>query len=212
MVGIAGGSGSGKTTFARKIFDRTRSASRGGAVALLAQDSYYLTDPAGHLRLNGSTNFDHPEAFDWGLMREHLRELKSGRKIHAPTYDYRSSRRREETHEIGPARVLFFEGLYALWDPGVRDLLDLKVFLAVDSDIRFIRRLHRDIRERDRSIDDTIKQYYDTVRPMHREFVEPTRQFADLIVGEDTDIASDVVAARARQALAPQKPTAPRAE
>jgi uridine kinase len=192
LVGIAGGSGSGKTTFAKKIMQRVNDSS----VALLHQDSYYLPSPPPNIRIHGEPNFDHPEAFDWPLLRDHLQRLKAGEQVASPVYDYRISRRTSEVELVGPCKTIILEGIFTLWDAAVRDLFDLKIYLNVEADIRFIRRLHRDVRERGRTLDSIIRQYYDTVRPMHREFLEPTRQYADLVVGEETDIAADVLAAR----------------
>jgi len=197
LVGVAGGSGSGKTTFANKIIQRVNDPS----VVLLHQDSYYLPSPPSHLKVHGEPNFDHPEAFDWALLKDHLSQLKAGNAVAVPTYDYTISRRLQETELVGPAKTIIMEGIYTLWDADIRNLFDLRVYLHVDSDIRFIRRLHRDVRERGRTLDSIIRQYYDTVRPMHHEFLEPTRQYADIAVGEETDIAADVLAARVRQML-----------
>lgn len=191
VIGIAGGSGSGKTTFAKKILRQLESS----RVGILHQDSYYKT-------LNGSfRNFDHPDAFDWELLQKHLKILKSGQAIDVPIYDYKTSQRTQQTEKLGPCEALIFEGIYALWNEQVRNLLDLRIFLQVESDIRFIRRLHRDVRERARTVDGIIEQYYDTVRPMYHEFLEPTQQYADLIVPEDTDVAADVVAAKLERIL-----------
>lgn len=195
LVGIAGGSGSGKTTFARKVIQRVNNP----AVVLLHQDSYYMPSPPPHLRVHGEPNFDHPEAFDWPLFRDHLRKLKAGEQVQIPVYDFKSSRRLDVTETVGPCKTIILEGIYVLWDAEFRSYLDLKVFLNVEADIRFIRRLHRDVRERGRSLDSIIRQYYDTVRPMHHEFLEHTRQYADLIVGEESDIAADTLAARIMQ-------------
>lgn len=197
LIGIAGGSGSGKTTFAKKIMQHL-GESLNGTVALLHQDSYYLASPSSEHTVHGKPNFDHPDAFDWDLLREHLARLKAGGRIDAPIYDFKTSRRTDQTESIGPCKTILMEGIYTLWDPQVRSLFDLKVYLQVDADIRFIRRLHRDVKERGRSVDSIITQYYDTVRPMHREFLEPTQQYADLSVGEETDLAAEVIAARIR--------------
>ncbi len=198
LLGIAGGSGSGKTTFAQKIIQRVADPS----VVLLHQDSYYLPTPPQSLAMpGGGFNFDHPEAFDWPLLRSHFEQLKTGARVNVPVYDYRTNQRTVEVAPVGPCRVIVLEGIFTLWDAVLRDLFDLKVFLNVEADIRFIRRLHRDVRERGRSLDGIIRQYYDTVRPMHHEFLEPTRQYADLTVGEETDIAAEVIAARVRHAL-----------
>jgi len=198
IVGIAGGSGSGKTTFAKKILNRVPKA-KSESVALIHQDSYYLPSPPSHIRVHGEPNFDHPDAFDWDLMKEQLTRLKQGQQIDVPVYDYRTNRRTAETIKVGPCKSILFEGIFTLWDAEVRSIFDLKVYLNVEADIRFIRRLHRDVKERGRTLDNIIRQYYDTVRPMHHEYLEPTRQFADIVVGEETDIASDVVAARVNE-------------
>jgi uridine kinase len=201
LVGIAGGSGSGKTTFARKVLQRVCEDSPGddGSVVLLHQDSYYLHRTPEHIRVQGEPNFDHPEAFDWPLLKDHLTRLKAGEQVAVPIYDFRTSSRLPETQLVGPCKTILMEGIFTLWEAQVRNLFDVKVYLHVEADIRFIRRLHRDVRERGRSVDSIIRQYYDTVRPMHHEFLEPTRQYADIVVGEETDIAADVLAARVRQ-------------
>ena len=195
LVGIAGGSGSGKTTFAKKVIHHVSDPD----VILLSQDSYYLSAPPTDLTVRGEFNFDHPDAFDWPLMRDHLKRLKAGERVAIPVYDFKTSRRLSETHLVGPCKTIVMEGIYTLWDACIRELFDIKVYLNVDSDIRFIRRLHRDVRERGRTLDSIIRQYYDTVRPMHHEFLDPTRQYADLIVGEETDIAAETLAARVQQ-------------
>lgn len=197
LVGIAGGSGSGKTTFAKKIIQMVNHPS----VALLNQDSYYLPAPPAHLKIHGESNFDHPEAFDWPLLKDHLKRLKAGETVATPVYDFRQSRRAAETVLVGPCQTILMEGIYTLWDPEIRNLFDARVYLNVEADIRFIRRLHRDVRERGRTLDSIIRQYYDTVRPMHHEYLEPTRSYADLVVGEETDIAAEIIAARVAQTV-----------
>lgn len=204
LIGIAGGSGSGKTTFAKRVLQRVSATGQNGdgSVVLLHQDSYYLPTPPSHIKVHGEPNFDHPDAFDWPLLKEHLKRLKAGEQVAVPVYDFNTSSRLEETELIGPCRTILMEGIYTLWDAEIRNLFDVKVYLHVEADIRFIRRLHRDVRERGRSLDSIIRQYYDTVRPMHHEFLQPTQQYADLVVGEETDIAADVLAARVREATA----------
>ncbi|MCM0604520.1 MAG: uridine kinase [Xanthomonadaceae bacterium] len=192
IVGIAGGSGSGKTTFTEKITKLVGSP----RVAVLSQDSYYLPSPPASLRIHGESNFDHPEAFDWPLLKDHLARIKAGNKVPVPTYDYKISSRKAEVEWIGPCDVLLVEGIFTLWNEEIRSMFDLKVYLHVESDIRFIRRLHRDVRERGRSLDQIIRQYYDTVRPMYQMYLEPTRKYADIIVGEETDMAADVIASQ----------------
>ncbi len=198
LIGIAGGSGSGKTTFSKKIIQRVNDP----GVVLLSQDSYYLSAPSAQHRVHGEANFDHPDSFDWPLLRDHLARLKRGDEVAVPVYDYKTSRRTSDTQVVGPAKVVILEGIFTLWDQELRDLFDLKVYLHVESDIRFIRRLHRDVRERGRTHDEIIRRYYDTVRPMHQLYLEPTRKYADLIVGEESDVAADILAARVRELLA----------
>lgn len=202
VIGIAGGSGSGKTTFARKI--RERSTGPSGGVELLSQDDYYLPQDQypPHLRLpSGGLNNDHPDAFDWRLLREHLEALKRGEAVEVPEYDYERAIRLPPIRSLDPPKVLILEGILALWDPSLTSLMDLKVFLQVEADIRLIRRLHRDISERSRTIDDVIQRYYETVRPMHQKFVEATVRVADLVVGEENDRAAGAVAAQIRSVL-----------
>lgn len=201
VIGVAGGSGSGKTTFANKILGRVNDPN----VTLLHQDNYYLPSPPPDLKIHGEPNFDHPNAFDWPLLRDHLERLKRGEQVAVPTYDYKISRRTQETLLVGPCKVILLEGIFTLWDPALRGIFDLKIYLHVDSDIRFIRRLHRDSRERGRTLDSIIRQYYDSVRPMHQMFLEPTSQYADITVGEETDMAAEVIAARISQILTQER-------
>lgn len=192
LIGIAGGSGSGKTTFADKL---TRYSNQ--ELVILHMDSYYLpSQPQDNLSPSGKPNFDHPRAFDWELLREHLSELGKGNSIEAPQYDFTTSSRTQKTKTITPSQVVIFEGIFSLFDQAIRDLLSIKVFLHVDSDIRFTRRLNRDVKERGRSLESIIGQYYDTVRPMYLKFLEPQKQYADFIVGEETDIAADILGAK----------------
>lgn len=199
LVGIAGGSGSGKTTFAKKVLQRVIDHGEPGSIALLHQDSYYLPSPPSHIKVHGEPNFDHPDAFDWPLLKDHLKRLKAGEPVAVPVYDFRTNSRSLETEMVGPCRTIVMEGIFTLWDAEIRNLFDVKLYLHVESDIRFIRRLHRDVRERGRSLDSIIRQYYDTVRPMYHEFLEPTRQYADMVVGEETDVAAEVLSAKVRE-------------
>ncbi len=204
MIGIAGGSGSGKTTFAKKILalvEQKLTPAESSTLALIHQDSYYLSKPAEHLRVQGEPNFDHPEAFDWPLFVDHLSKIKTHQGVDVPIYDYRCNQRTQEVVTLRPTRALILEGIYALWHPQVKELFDLKIYLNVEADIRFIRRLHRDAQERDRTLDSIIRQYYDSVRPMHHAYIEPTRQCADLIIGEETDVAAEVIAARVLETI-----------
>lgn len=194
LIGIAGGSGSGKTTFAKKVMKHINSSQS----CLLHMDSYYLpTVP----KINGKENFDHPDAFDWNLLRHHLSELKKGHSIKSPVYDFSTSSRADEFEVLGPCKVVLFEGIFSLYDQEIREMLDIKSFLHVDADIRFTRRLHRDVKERGRSLESVISQYYDTVRPMYLKYLEPQKQYADFTVGEETDVAASILAARLKECL-----------
>lgn len=197
LIGIAGGSGSGKTTFAHKLMPKTQHN-----IGLLHMDSYYLPldEIPSELKKDGkSTNFDHPKAFDWALLKSHLRMLKQGLEIPVPGYDFKTSSRTSTTTPMLPCKVCLFEGIFALMDEEIRNLLDIKVYLHVEADIRFTRRLHRDTQERNRTVDSVIEQYYATVRPMHKEFLEPQKQYADFIVGEETDVAASILEAKIHQ-------------
>jgi len=195
LIGIAGGSGSGKTTFAKKVLQQVSDL----GVGILHQDSYYVREM--DKSLLSVRNFDHPDCFDWKLLHEHLSLLKQGRRIDVPTYDFTVSQRQAETLPLGPCKAVIIEGIYALWDPEIRNLMDLRVFLEVEADIRFIRRLHRDVKERGRTLDSIIRQYYNTVRPMHHEFLAPTEQYADIVVGEENDRAASLIASKIREAI-----------
>lgn len=197
MIGIAGGSGSGKTTFTEKIQSRLN-----GNVSVLHMDSYYLPTPPKHLcSISSKPNFDHPEAFDWDLLKLHLGKLKNGESIHSPVYDFKSNARTQDTELVEATTVVLFEGIFSLYDPAIRELLEIMCFLHVDADIRFTRRLHRDVQERGRSMDSVISQYYETVRPMYMKFLDPQKQYADFIVGEETDIAASILAAKINELL-----------
>lgn len=198
LIGIAGGSGSGKTTFAKKIIKIVPND-----LAVLHMDSYYLPrQPQSNYTSKGHPNFDHPDAFDWQLLYEHLQLLKQGQVIAAPIYDFKTSSRTTNTQTIGPCQVVLFEGIFTLFSEEIRQLLNIKAFLHVDADIRFTRRLHRDVQERGRSLEQVIEQYYETVRPMFQKYLEPQRQYADFIVGEETDIAAQILAAKINELFA----------
>jgi len=197
IIGVTGGSGSGKTTFTEKVLSQVNHKE----VGVLHQDSYYLPRHPARLKIGNEPNFDHPDAFDWVLFRAHLAQLRAGKKINSPVYDYHASRRTTKTKVIGPCKVLIVEGIFTLWDEPIRNLMDLKFYLQVDSDIRFIRRLFRDLKDRSRTLDDIIRQYYEAVRPMHQLYLEPTKQYADIIVGEETDSAANMLSGMIKQRL-----------
>jgi len=197
IIGVAGGSGSGKTTFAHKVLKNFESN-----VQILHMDSYYLPEPTTHfLTKSQKPNFDHPGAFDWELLRNHITLLKSGQNICVPDYDFKSSRRKPTSTSLGLARVIIFEGIFSLYDSEIRNLIDLSCFLHVDADIRFIRRLHRDVKERGRSLESVIEQYYDSVRPMYEKFLSPQKQYADIIIGEETDRAASILSSKVKEIL-----------
>lgn len=178
VIGICGGSGSGKTTIVRKISELFSD------FVFLAQDNYYKS--AEFISNNNITafNFDHPEAFDNDLLIEHLLKLKNGQTIEMPQYDFVHHRRKEEPVHMEPKKLIIFEGIMIYTNKMVRDLIDLKIFVDTPDDIRFIRRLQRDIHERGRTVDSVIDQYLNVVRPGHFEFIEPTKAYADIIIPE----------------------------
>jgi len=178
IVGIAGGSGSGKTTIVSRITEIVRD------YALVPQDNYYRS--AEHVTNQNITgfNFDHPDAFDSDLLLEQLLGLKAGTPIRMPQYDFVHNRRRNETVLVEPRKLVILEGIMIYFDKRIRDLVDLKLYVDTPDDIRFIRRLRRDITERGRTVDSVIEQYTERVRPGHYEFVEPTKAYADLVIPE----------------------------
>jgi len=178
IIGICGGSGAGKTTIVRKISEVISD------FVFIPQDNYYKS--AEYISNANITafNFDHPEAFDNELLGEHLQTLKAMQGIEMPTYDFVHHRRAEETVKVAPRKLIIFEGIMIFTDKRIRDLIDLKIFVDTPDDIRFIRRLSRDIKERGRTVDSVIEQYMNVVRPGHFEFVEPTKQYADIIIPE----------------------------
>lgn len=181
IIGISGGSGSGKTTIVRQIAEVVPD------FVCIAQDSYYKSAEFMDNQHITAFNFDHPSAFDTDLMVEHLQALKRGETIRVPVYDFVHHRRSAETVEVEPRSVVLFEGIMVFVDPRMRELMDLKLYVDTPGDIRFIRRLQRDITERGRTVDSVIRQYLDVVRPGHFEFIEPTKAYADLIIPEGGD-------------------------
>ena len=198
MIGVVGGSGSGKTTVARAILDTT-----GVEAVLLDQDAYYRD--LAHLSLEERrlVNFDHPEAFDTDLMVEQLTTLSRGEPVEKPTYDFVAHTRASARVLIQPRDVVIVEGIRLFADPRLRALFDIKVFVDVADDVRFIRRLERDTAERGRSVESVIRQYLSTVRPMHLEFVEPSKRYADVIIPEGglNRIAVEMIQARVAMEL-----------
>jgi uridine kinase len=179
FIGLAGGSGSGKTTIAEEVVDRLE-----GRVALLHHDAYYRNMVELTFDERTRVNYDHPSSLETELLVKHLESLRSGVAIEHPVYDFASHLRSSETVRMEPARVVIVEGILVLSDSQLRSELDLKIFVDTDPDLRLARRLERDISERGRSVESVIAQYFATVRPMHLEFVEPSRRYADLIIPE----------------------------
>ncbi len=180
LLGIAGGTGSGKTTVARRI-EQEMGADN---VTIIPQDAYYRDRSDLDFEERKKLNYDHPDAFDNDLLKTHLINLKNGIPVEMPIYDYVLHLRRKETVRVEPGRIIILEGILALYDPEIRALMDIKIYVDTPDDIRFIRRLKRDIRERGRDMDSVIDQYLTTVRPMHLEFVEATKKYADIIIPE----------------------------
>jgi uridine kinase len=192
-IGVVGGSGSGKTTVARAIYDAL-----GLDAAFIDQDAYY--QGLAHLTLEERkrVNFDHPDAFDTDLLIAHVGSLRAGRPIDKPTYDFAAHTRAAATIRVEPKEIVIVDGIMLFADARLRALFDIKIFVDVADDIRFIRRLERDVAERGRSMDGVIKQYLETVRPMHLEFVEPSKRYADVILpqGGHNQVGVDMILAR----------------
>lgn len=189
IVGIAGGSGSGKTTVAESLVEQLN-----GNVALVQHDAYYRHTPELSFDARSQVNYDHPASLETELLVEHLVSLRSGQAIEKPVYDFARHLRSDEVVVVQPAPVILVEGILVLAEPGLRAVLDLKVFVDTDADIRLARRLERDIEERGRIVASVITQYFTSVRPMHLEFVEPSKGFADVIIaGGFTQEAVDSV-------------------
>lgn len=180
IIGIAGGTGSGKTTVVRKIVETIP----GDKVALIPQDSYYNDTTALTMEERRRINFDHPDAFDWDLLTRQIEELRNGRAIEQPTYSYIESNRQAETVHVEPCEVIIIEGIMALYKKELRELMDLKIFVDADADERLIRVIQRDTVERGRTTQMVIDRYLEVLKPMHEEFIEPTKRYADLIVPE----------------------------
>jgi uridine kinase len=178
VIGVAGGSGSGKTTVVRRIVDSLGPEH----VTLLDHDRYYRDRNDLRLEERAALNYDHPDSLETDLLVRHVRALKSGATVAVPRYDFTRHARLPETEPFQPRRALIVEGILVFTDPALRDLMDIKVFVDTDSDTRFIRRLQRDVAERGRTMESVIDQYQSTVKPMHLEFVEPSKRYADVII------------------------------
>lgn len=186
IIGVGGGTGAGKTTLARRL--ASLYAHQG--IVILDQDSYYRNQSHLPLEQRILTNYDEPAALDGDLLFEHVQCLAAGEAIRKPTYCFVTHTHTPEVREIQPAPLIILEGLLALWDERLRELMGLKIFVEADADVRLMRRLLRDVHERGRTLESTVAQYQDSIRPMHRRYVEPTKAFADLVVNT-TDVALD---------------------
>lgn len=180
IIGIAGGTGSGKTTVVRKIIESLPK----DEVVLLPQDSYYKDSSHVPMEERQNINFDHPDAFDWPLLSSHVNMLRQGKSIEQPIYDYITSSRMPETVHIAPREVIIIEGILALCDPELRKMMDLKIFVDADPDERLIRVIQRDVVERGRTAEAVMERYTRVLKPMHQQFIEPTKRYADLIIPE----------------------------
>lgn len=174
-----------------------------GHLALIRQDAYYIERSHQLFEERAAANYDHPDAFDWDLMTRQLGQLLGGETVPVPVYDYADHNRSPDVHWVGPAPIIVFEGILALFDPALRELFDLKIFVDTDADIRLTRRLQRDVTQRGRTYESILKQYLTTVRPSHEQFIEPSKRHADVIFpeGGHNDAALDVLVSRVRQLL-----------
>lgn len=199
VIGIAGGSGSGKTTVAQEILQRVGPE----RIAFLQHDSYYKDLSGLPPAQKAEVNFDHPNSLETDLLIQHIASLRDGKPVEVPIYDFSTHSRTSRTFTVQPRGVILVEGILIFTEPALRDMFDIKIFVDTDSDIRFIRRLERDLKERGRTTESVIKQYQATVRPMHMEFVEPSKRYADIIIpeGGHNTAALDMVVARVEALL-----------
>ena len=214
IIGIAGGSGSGKTTIAHEIADNINDNDH-DRIMIMTQDSYYkassgLSTTMRRMPNSGVSmeermkiNYDHPDAFDMPLLEAQLNQLMHRKPIEMPTYDFTAHTRSDETIHVEPADIIILEGILVLFNEDIRNLMDIKVYVDTDDDIRFIRRLERDMKERGRSLDSVINQYLGTVKPMYNQFIEPTKRYADIIVpeGGENDVAIDMLTTKLQSVL-----------
>ena len=199
IIGVTGGSGSGKTTVSQKILDELH----GHSISIIQQDSYYKDQAEKTMEERRAVNYDHPLAFDADLLYEHLKMLKNNQTIEVPVYDYKVSTRSEKVIKQEPTDVIILEGILILDDERIRDMLDIKVYVDTDDDIRIIRRIRRDMEQRARTLDSIINQYLTGVKPMYHQFIEPTKRYADLIVpeGGQNSVAVDLLVTKVRDIL-----------
>ena len=199
VIGIAGGTGSGKTTLVKALINRF-----GDDISVLSHDNYYKRHDDLTYEERTKLNYDHPDAFDTELLIEDLKKLRRGETIHCPTYDYTIHDRAEKTVTVKPSRVIIVEGLLIFQSQELCDLMDIKIYVDTDADVRILRRIVRDVRDRGRSLESVVNQYLTTVKPMHEQFVEPSKRKADIIIpeGGHNQVALDMVLERVRAHLA----------
>ena len=193
LIGIAGGTGSGKTTLTRHLKQHF-----GDDVTVIGHDSYYKRQEGKTYEERARQNYDHPSAFDTELLIRHLRELKAGHSVRCPVYSYTDHNRTDETVEIFPSKVIIVEGILIFQNPTLRDMFDIKIFVEADADVRILRRCLRDVEERGRTLQSVVTQYLTTVKPMHEQFVEPSRKYAEIVVleGGHNLVALDMIMQR----------------
>lgn len=199
VIGVTGGSGSGKTSVTKSIYDFFQ----GHSIAMIEQDYYYKDQSEIPYKKRLATNYDHPLAFDNDLLIEHIQKLQNREPIEKPVYDYTVHTRAERTIPVEPKDVIILEGILVLEDERLRNLMDIKLYVDTDSDLRIIRRLLRDINERGRTIDSVVDQYINVVRPMHNQFIEPTKRYADIIIpeGGQNHVAIDLMVTKIQTIL-----------
>ncbi|KAB3527610.1 uridine kinase [Alkaliphilus serpentinus] len=202
LIGITGGTGSGKSTVARAIFQSLSEKN----ILVIEQDSYYKDQSHLSFEERVKTNYDHPLAFDTPLMITHLRELLQNKPVNKPIYDFELHTRKRETQHIEPRDIIILEGIMILDDPVLRDMMDIKIFVDTDADVRIVRRIVRDIKARGRSLESVISQYLSTVRPAHLQFVEPTKRYADIIIpeGGNNQVAIDIMVTKIKSVIRDQ--------
>lgn len=200
LIAIAGGTASGKSSIAEILKDDFKNTN---SVIIIREDDYYKDQSDISYEERCKTNYDHPLAFDFDLMTYQLKELLSGRKIEKPTYDYSIHNRSDVIEKVEPSDVIILEGLFALYNAEIRELEDIKIFVDTDADTRFIRRLKRDIVERNRTMENVMNQYLETVKPMHNQFIEPTKKYADVIIpnGKTNAVGIDLIRTKINSVL-----------
>ncbi len=200
MIGVAGGSGSGKSTFTNRLKDAF-----GDRVTVIYHDNYYKSNDGVPFEIRQRENYDHPSAFETDLLIRHLKALRRGERVQCPVYNYSEHNRTRETIELAPSRIIIVEGILVLENPELRSLFDIKVYVEADADERIIRRIIRDVTERGRHVEDISEQYLTTVKPMHYLYVEPTRATADIVINSGmNDVAFDLMRTKIESLLRPE--------